>query len=158
MTAPVANGTVKGHTDRYWEDLQPGDRLLSPGLTVTETHLVNWAGLTGDVVSLHLDAQYAAKTRFGQRITHGPFTLSTALGLVTQAGYFGHVIAWLGLDNVRALKPVLIGDTIHAQATLTEAREAKDPAQGVWTFEYSVFNQHDDIVMKFNTSFLLERR
>lgn len=158
MTAPVASGTVKGHKDRFWEDLQPGDQLLSPGLTVTEAHLVNWAGLTGDVVSLHLDAQYAATTRFGQRITHGPFTLSTALGLVTQAGYFGHVIAWLGLDTVRALKPVMIGDTIRARATLTEAKEAKNPTQGVWTFEYSVLNQHDDIVMTFTTSFLLERR
>lgn len=152
-----ATTPVKGAPDHYWEALQVGDKLRSPGLTITETHLVNWAGLTGDVVSLHLDAQYAENTPFGQRIGHGPLTLSAALGLMTQTGYFTHVVAWLGLDEVRASQPVFIGDTIHVEAEVTIARETKKPQNGVWSLNYTVLNQQDETVMTFSSSFLIAR-
>lgn len=149
---------IKGAPDHWWDALSTGDRLRSPGLTITEAHLVNWAGLTGDRVSLHLDAQYAAGTPFGRRIGHGPLTLSAALGLMTQTGYFTHVVAWLGLDEVRALAPVFIGDTIHVEAEVAVARETKKPQNGLWTIDYTVVNQNDETVMTFTSSFLIERR
>ena len=90
-----------------------GDRYRTESITVTETHVVNWAGLTGDWVPLHVDAEYAAATEFGERIAHGPLTLALALGLVTRTGIFGDcVVAWLGLDKVRLPLPVRFGDTI----------------------------------------------
>lgn len=147
----------KGPSDHYWEALKTGDRLRTTGITVSETHLITWAGLTGDIVSFHLDAEYAAETPFGQRVAHGPFTLSTALGLVTQTGYFGHVTAWLGLDAVRALKPVFVGDTISVRAVVREARETSKPANGVWVLDYTVVNQRDEAVMTFTSSFLIRR-
>lgn len=149
---------IKGAPDHYWEDLEVGDLLRSPGITITEAHLVNWAGLTGDIVSLHLDAQYAETTPFGQRIGHGPLTLSTALGLMTQTGYFTNVVAWLGLDEVRALQPVFIGDTIHVDAEVAVARETKKPGNGIWTLRYTVLNQRDEAVMSFTSSFMIGRR
>lgn len=149
---------IKGRPDHYWDALSAGDRLRSPGLTITEAHLVSWAGLTGDWVSLHLDAQYAAGTQFGQRIGHGPLTLSTALGLMTQTGYFTHVVAWLGLDEVRAVTPVFIGDTIHVEAVVAQARETKKPQKGLWSLDYTVVNQKDETVMTFTSRFLIERR
>lgn len=159
MTLPTSVApVVKGAPDHYWDALETGDRLRSPGLTITEAHLVDWAGLTGDWVSLHLDAQYAEKTPFGQRIGHGPLTLSAALGLMTQTGYFTHVVAWLGLDTVRATKPVFIGDTIHVEAEVSVARETKKPQHGLWSLDYTVLNQHDETVMTFTSSFLIERR
>lgn len=148
---------IKGPPDHHWGALKTGDKLRSPGLTITEAHLVNWAGLTGDWVSLHLDAQYAENTPFGQRIGHGPLTLSVALGLMTQTGYFTHVVAWLGLDEVRATKPVLIGDTIRVEAEVSVARETKNPAHGLWSLDYTVLNQHDEAVMTFTSSFLIEQ-
>ena len=158
MTESEAPRAFTPTQDAYWEDLGPGDRLRSPGLTVTETHLVNWAGLTGDWVSLHLDAEYAAATPFGQRIAHGPLTMSVALGLMTQTGYFGHVTAWLGLDNVRAQAPVFIGDTVHVEAEVATARETKKPDAGLWTLNYSVINQRGETVMTLTTSLLINKR
>lgn len=149
---------VKGAPNHFWEDLEAGDLLRSPGITITEAHLVSWAGLTGDIVSLHLDAQYAEATPFGQRIGHGPLTLSAALGLMTQTGYFTNVVAWLGLDEVRALQPVLIGDTIHVSSEVTVARETKRPENGIWTLRYTVLNQRDEAVMTFESSFMIRRR
>ena len=148
---------IKGAPNHFWEDLRAGDQLRSPGITITDAHLVNWAGLTGDIVSLHLDAQYAETTPFGQRIGHGPLTLATALGLMTQTGYFTNVVAWLGLDEVRALAPVFIGDTIHVDAEVTLARETKKPENGIWTLHYTVSNQKDEPVMTFTSSFMIKR-
>lgn len=156
-TAPDAPRVLTA-PDHFWEDLRTGDRLVSPGLTITESHLVSWAGLTLDNVALHLDAEHAAGTSFGQRIGHGPLTLSAALGLMTQTGYFARVVAWLGLDAVRAVRPVLIGDTIRAEARVAAARETRKPEQGVWSLEYSVVNQRDEPVMTFTSSFLMQRR
>ena len=81
---------------------------------MTETHVVNWAGLTGDFYPLHMDHEYAAKTQFGERIAHGPMIFALAVGLVAQAG-FGEdsVIAWLGVDKMRMHAPVRIGDTVR---------------------------------------------
>ncbi|CAG7586042.1 MULTISPECIES: MaoC/PaaZ C-terminal domain-containing protein [Rhodococcus] len=149
---------VIGQPDRWWEDLDLGDVLRGPGMTVTDAHLVQWAGLTCDIVSLHLDEEYAAGTQFGQRIAHGPFTLSLALGLATQTGYFNNVVAWLGLDEVRALRPVLIGDTLHPEAELIAARPTKKPDQGIWSFAYSALNQRGEAVMTFRSSFMIRRR
>jgi hypothetical protein len=86
----------KGRPDHYWEDLVAGDVIRTAGMTITEAHLVQWAGLTGDLVSLHLDETYAATTPFGQRIAHGPLTMSLGLGLMTQTGYFNNVVAGSG--------------------------------------------------------------
>lgn len=159
MTAIDVNSPERiGVPDRRWEDLQLGDVLCSPGITVTDAHLVTWAGLTGDIVSLHLDEQYAATTQFGQRIAHGPFTLSTALGLITQTGYFANVVAWLGLDEVRAQQPVLIGDSIRVEAELVVARPTKKDDRGIWTFAYTVTNQRGEVVMTFQSSFMIWRR
>ena len=143
--------------DVRWESLSVGDVIESAGMTITDAHLVNWAGLTGDIVSLHLDEVYASQTPFGQRIGHGPLTLSLALGLLTQTGYFSNVSAWLGLDEVRALKPVFIGDTIRAVAELTAARATSKPKNGIWTFRYAVVNQRNEEVMTFQSSFMIPR-
>lgn len=156
--AATSTATPKGRPDHYWDALVEGDRLHSAGMTITDAHLVNWAGLTGDLVSLHLDETYAAQTQFGQRIAHGPLTLSLALGLMTQTGYFSNVIAWLGLDEVRAHNPVFIGDTVHVEARVATARESKKPGVGIWSIEYTVLKQDNTEVMTFNSSFMIKRK
>lgn len=150
--------TIKGRPDRYWEDLVAGDIIQTAGMTITDAHLVNWAGLTGDLVSLHLDETYAAQTQFGQRIAHGPLTLSLGLGLMSQTGYFSNVVAWLGLDAVRASAPVFIGDTIHAAGHLAEARRSSKPGMGIWAIDYEIFKQDDTRVMTFRSSFMIQTR
>ena len=157
-TIPGAAGEkTVGRPDHHWEALTSGDRIHTTGITVTDAHLVTWAGLTGDIVQFHLDAEYAAATPFGQRVAHGPFTLSTSLGLVTQTGYMGNVVAWLGLDEVRATRPVFIGDTISVRATVREARTTSKPENGIWVIDYSTVNQRDEVVMTFTSSFLVRR-
>lgn len=149
--------TPKGAPDHFWEALITGDLIQTAGITITESHLVSWAGLTGDIVQFHLDSEYAAATPFGERVGHGPLTLSVSLGLLTQTGYMKNVLAWLGLDEVRAKAPVFIGDTITVLATVQEARPTSKANQGVWKIDYDTRNQRGETVMTFTSSFLVRR-
>ena len=126
---------VTGQGLVYWEDLEKGTTVVGPGMTITDSHLLGWAGLTGDLVSLHLDDEFAAASPFGRRVAAGPLTMALGLGLVTQTGIFGNVRAWLGVDSVRALLPVYIGDTIRPEAVLVETRETigRTRESGRWT-------------------------
>ena len=149
---------VTGQGTVFWEDLQKGDTVIGPGMTITDAHLLGWCGLTGDLVSLHLDDEFAAASPFGARVAAGPLTMALGLGLVTQTGIFGNVRAWLGVDEVRALAPVYIGDTIRPEVILADAKETKRPDQGVWTLDYTVRNQRDETVMTFTSRKLIFRR
>ena len=153
-----ARPVVTGQGDKYWEDLQVGDQLRGPGVTITDSHLVQWAGLTGDWVSLHLDEEYAAAAGFSGRIAHGPLSMSMTLGLLTQTGIFGNVTAWLGVDQVRASTPVLIGDTIHPEAEVVVARSTSKPRNGIWTLSYRTVNQRGETTMTFTSTFMVRRR
>lgn len=134
----------------FFDQLEVGERHLTERLTVTEAHVVTWASLTGDWVPLHVDAEFARTTSFGERIAHGPLTMSLALGLATRLPLFGStVVAWLGLDELRATAPVLFGDTIQVAIEIVGLRHSSDPARGICTMNYEVRNQHDAVVMRF---------
>lgn len=145
--------------DRWWDDFKPGLRFATHGLTVTEAHVVNWSALAGDWTPFHVDAEYAEGSVFGQRVAHGPLTLALSLGLVVQSNVFGDaILAWLGLDEVRALAPVHLGDTIRVQAEVTEHVPTSKPGRGRMHLAYDVHNQRDDVVMRYRSGFLLRRR
>jgi itaconyl-CoA hydratase len=150
--------TVTGQGLVFWDDLEEGAVIDGPGMTITDAHLLGWAGLTGDLVSLHLDDEFAAASPFGKRVAAGPLTMALGLGLVTQTGIFGNVRAWLGVDSVRALAPVYLGDTIRPQAVIVEKRETKKPDQGIWALDYTVRNQDDVEVMTFTSRKLIFKR
>lgn len=145
--------------EKYWDDFSVGDQVTSIAITVTETHVVNWAGLTMDFYPLHMDREHAAKTRFGERIVHGPLTFALAVGLMGMTGYAkDSVSAWLGVDNMQIPAPVKIGDTIRLRAEITELRETKKPDQGLTVMRYEVLNQRHETVMTFDMKFLMHRR
>lgn len=145
--------------EKFWEDFSVGDKVSSMAITVTETHVVTWAGLTMDFYPLHMDKEYAARTPFKERIVHGPLTFAMAVGLMGMTGYAkDSVIAWLGVDNMRIPAPVKIGDTIQLHVEITELRETKNPDQGFALMRYEVVNQREEPVMTFDMKFLMHRR
>lgn len=144
--------------DVYWEDLVLGDVVTGPGVTLTDAHLLQWTGLTGDWLKIHLDDEYAARGHFGRRVGHGPLTMALAIGLVTQAQVFGNAVAWLGADDVRARAPVFPGDTIQSEATVAHTRPTSRPDRGIWGLDYAVYNQDDVPVMTFRSTLMIYRR
>lgn len=144
---------------KYGDDFKLGEIYKTPRITVTETHVVNWAGLTGDFYPLHMDKVYAEGTQFGERLAHGPMIFALAVGLVSLAG-FGEdaVIAWLGVDNLRMTAPVKIGDTITVTVEVKEHKPTSNPKKGVQTWLYTVLNQRDEKVMTFDYKMMFHMR
>jgi itaconyl-CoA hydratase len=145
--------------EKFWDDFHIGQEINSRGITVTETHVVNWAGLTMDYYPLHTDKEYAARSQFKQRVVHGPLTFALAVGLMGLTGEAkDSVIAWLGVDKMSVPAPVFIGDTIRLRATVTDLRPTKRPEQGLCQMHYEVSNQRDEVVMAFDMNFLMHRK
>ncbi len=145
--------------EKFWDDFQVGDTFRSMAITMTEAHLVAWAGLTMDFYPLHMDQEYAARSPFQRRIAHGPLTFAMAVGLMgMNGGAKDSVIAWLGVDNMRIPAPVFIGDTIKLKAEVTELRPTKKAEQGFCKMRYEVTNQQEQVVMVFDMNFLMHKR
>jgi acyl dehydratase len=144
---------------KYGDDFNVGDEYTTPSITVTETHVVNWACLTMDFYPLHMDKEYAAKTQFGQRLVHGPLIFGMAVGLVSMAGFAGDsAVAWLGVDNLKMLAPVFIGDTITVVVGVMEKKPTSKPDKGVQVWRYSVKNQRGETVMVFDYKLMFHMR
>ncbi len=144
---------------KYGDDFNVGDIYTTPSITVTETHVVNWAGLTMDFYPLHMDKEYAAKTPFGERLVHGPLIFGLAVGLVGMAGFAGDsAIAWLGVDNLKMLAPVKFGDTITVIVEVMDKQETSKPEKGIQTWKYTVNNQRDEKVMVLDYKMMFHMR
>jgi acyl dehydratase len=144
---------------KYGDDFKVGDAFETAAITLTEAHVVAWAGLTGDFYPLHMDREYAAKTQFGERLVHGPLIFGLAVGLVSLAGIGGDAaIAWLGVDNLRMLKPVKLGDTVRVMVDVREQQPTSNPRKGVQVWRYTVRNQRDEDVMAFDYKMMFHMR
>ena len=111
-----------------------GDSFTTKGSTITEADIVNFAALTWDTYPLHVDAEWASKTMFGERIAHGMLVLSYAAGLVPMQP--GPIVAFYGMEKVRFFAPTKIGDTIRVHVELKE-KEERDENLGLATFHNS---------------------
>jgi len=147
---------------RHFEDLQIGESLLTHRRTVGEADIVAFGGISGDYFYMHFDEIAAKDSPFGQRIAHGYFVLSAAAGLFVSPAP-GPVLANYGLDTLRFVKPVAIGDTIRARLTAKrkidrQKKDAKGVGQGVVAWDVEVTNQHDEVVASYDILTLVQKR
>lgn len=147
---------------RYFEDLEMGHSLLTHRRTVSEADIVNFGGVSGDYFYMHFDEIAAKDTQFGQRIAHGYFVLSAAAGLFVSPAP-GPVLANYGLDNLRFVAPVAIGDTIRARLTCKRKvdrnrTDEQGRGQGVVAWDVQVTNQRDELVASYDILTLVLKR
>lgn len=129
---------------KYFEEFQVGQEIVSPGRTITEADLVNFAGLTWDTNPMHTDAEYGKTTMFGERIAHGMLGLSFAVGLVWQMGVLeGTVVAFRELE-MKFKAPLKIGDTMRVVAQVQETKPIRN-AGGIVVIELRVLNQREEV-------------
>ncbi|MEE8587695.1 MAG: phenylacetic acid degradation bifunctional protein PaaZ [Acidobacteriota bacterium] len=160
----AAQPTTRIHPfQKYFEELEIGETLVTHGRTVTEADLVRFAGISGDYFYAHTDAIAAAENPlFKKRVAHGYFVLSAAAGLFVHPAP-GPVLANYGLDKLRFTEPVYIGDTIHCkltcqQKTARSRKKPEDPRAGVVAWDVEVFNQEDVTVATYTILTLVRRR
>jgi acyl dehydratase len=144
-------------SSKYFEDFEVGQGVTTSGRSVTETDVVMFAGISGDHNPLHVNAEYARTTPFGERIAHGVLGLAIATGLAERTGLMATTVeAFLGLDwKFRA--PIKIGDTIYATLEATQVRAMGD-AGGVVVFNVAVHNQRGETVQRGQWTVLVKRR
>lgn len=146
---------------KSFDELRVGERLLTARRTVTEADIVNFACLSGDHFYAHMDKIAAADSLFGDRVAHGYFIVSAAAGLFVDAAP-GPVIANYGMDNLRFVEPVKIGDTIQVELTCKQKtpKPLRDPEQkphGVVVWDIKVKNQRNELVATYDILTLVNR-
>jgi len=132
---------MKAHIGKTIDELKIGDRAYF-AKTLTESDMMLFAGITGDLNQLPINEEFAKRTHFGKRIAHGMLTagfISTILGMKLPG--FGTAINRM---NVRFTAPVFLGDTIEICVELTGIRAAENRAE----FKASVMNQHGQTVLE----------
>ncbi len=133
----------------YFEDYSIDEIRRSRGRTITEADIVNFAGLSGDFVELHVNEEYARSGPFGRRIAHGALIFSISTGLMVQmTSDHEAIVAFRGVDQLRFLAPVFIGDTIHLVKKTME-KNSKDGIRGLVAFETTVLNQDGKPVLTY---------
>jgi len=131
---------------RFFEEFGLGDTVTSAGRTITEADIVNFAGVAGDYTQIHVNAEFARKGIFGQRVAHGLLLMAVASGLMAQLGFIeGTVLALRELTWKFSL-PVFIGDTVHVRAKVVDLKPMRRLGGGAVTFDVQVINQEDKIV------------
>ncbi len=146
---------------KHFEEIQVGDSLLTHRRTVSEADIVNFGGVSGDYFYMHFDEVAAKDTQFGQRIAHGYFVLSAAAGLFVSPAP-GPVLANYGLDTLRFVNPVAIGDTIQARLTckrrIDRGNRPDQPPQGVVAWDVQVTNQRGELVASYDILTLVAKK
>lgn len=142
----------------YFEDFAVNQEMVTPGRTVTEADIVNFAGVSGDYNPIHVDAEFSKNAQFGKRVAHGLLGLAMASGLVSRLGLVGaSVLAFLGLEW-KFKAPLYIGDTVTARVRVKQTRPLARLGGGVVVLALELFNQKGETVQEGEWSVLIKSR
>ena len=147
---------------KHFEDLLIGESLTTHRRTVTETDIVNFGCLSGDHFYAHFDEIAARDSLFGKRVAHGYFVISAAAGMFVEPSP-GPVLANYGLEKLRFIEPVGIGDTIQVKLTVKqkiakEKRAEEETATGVVVWSVQVTNQDGQLCADYDILTLVVRK
>ena len=145
---------------RYFDEWQVGDTVAHAlTRTVTETDNLLISTLTHNPQPLHLDAEAAGASEFGQILVNSCFTFSLTVGVSVADTTMGVLVANLGFDEVRFPKPVFVGDTLRFESTAVALRESQSrPTAGLVTWEHRAINQRGETVCTMKRTALLHRK
>ena len=133
---------------RFYDQWTIGDTIIHDiRRTVTETDNLLFTTMTHNPQPLHLDAEFAKASEFGQILVNGTFTFALMIGLSVGDTTLGTLVANLGYDRLVMPKPVFIGDTLRCDSEVTDLKPSKSrPGAGIVTFTHRLRNQRDEIV------------
>lgn len=158
MSPPAINTLPSGRElppgEYGFDQLMIDDWYDTSGVTLTEAHIVGFAGLTGDLFDVHIDDEFARAAGFPGRIAHGLLGLAMADGLKTRSVVRLNGIATLGWNwSFRA--PLFPGDRIHARLWVSTKRPTKRQDRGIVTLGMRVVNQRGETVQDGETQLMM---
>jgi 3-hydroxybutyryl-CoA dehydratase len=140
--------------EKDFDALAVGEQFSTRGRTIGEADITGFATLTGDTHPQHTDAEWAAGSRFGERIAHGLLVLSYAAGLVPFDPE--RVLALRRVGEAVFKQPVKIGETIHVEGEITSKREL-DTGHGLVETRWRVMNHRDKLVLRVTVELVWKR-
>lgn len=146
----------KCNMEKYFEDLEIGSTVTSSRLTVTETHIVLFSGLTGDFNALHTDATAVKDMKFGRIIAHGMLCASISCGL--RSGIDDWQIVAMMETRRRFKKPVFAGDTVSFTAEVVARNERSSGRSGEVVVKITMINQENVVVLEGEDTILISCR
>ena len=141
----------------YFNDVAIGDAWDSPARSVTETDVVNFAGMTGDYNPLHVDHEFAKNTLFGKPVAHGLLGLSFVAGLGSFSPWM-KTAAFVRIVDWKFLKPIFIGDTVHVRTEIVAKEIRGRGRRGLITWKRQLINHVGVVVQEGVTETLVEIR
>ena len=145
---------------RYFDEWQVGDTVAHAiTRTVTEADNLLISTLTHNPQPMHLDAEAAKESEFGQILVNSCLTFSLVVGVSVADTTLGTLVANLGFDEVRLPKPVFIGDTLRFESTCVTLKESKSrPNAGIVTWEHRAVNQRGETVCTMKRTAMIQRK
>lgn len=142
---------------KYFEQLEVGTLFRhAVRRTVTETDNLLFTVMTMNTQPLHLDEEFSKNSVAGTRLCNSIFTLGLVIGVGVSEVSGGTTVANLGFQEITFPRPVLIGDTLHAETEIMERRVSESrPNAGIVRFEHRGFNQRDELVAKISRTALM---
>lgn len=152
MTEPVAG--------KYFEELEIGTVFKHVvRRTVTETDNLLFTVMTMNTQPLHLDEEFSKNSVAGTRLCNSIFTLGLVIGVGVSEVSGGTTVANLGFQEITFPRPVLIGDTLHAETEIKDKRPSESrPNAGIVHFEHRGYNQRGELVAKIARTALMLKK
>ena len=142
----------------FFEDLFVGGYFLTGRITVTESHIVAFAGMSGDFFDVHMDDDFARAQGFPGRIAHGLLGLCLVDGLKNRAEVQLQAVASLGWNEWSFKAPIVAGDSIGALITVEDIRLTSSGERGIAQLGFDVRNQSGVTVQSGRNALLMRRR
>jgi acyl dehydratase len=145
---------------KHFDEWKIGEKLEHEiRRTVTETDNLLFSAMTYNPQPLHIDAEFAKNSEFGQILVNGTFTFALMAGLSVGDTTLGTLVANLGYDKLVMPKPVFIGDTLRATTEIVELKDSKSrPQAGIVTFRHEMLNQRNETVCQCLRMALVKRK
>ncbi|MBE0626381.1 MAG: MaoC family dehydratase [Burkholderiales bacterium] len=143
----------------YWEDFYPGQVFETGGLSLSEEEIIEFARKY-DPQPFHTDREKATQSVFGGLIASGWQTAGLCMRMICDSYLLESAsMGSPGVDEVRWVKPVRAGDTLHLKVAVQETRaSASRPDMGTVRARSEVYNQHGELVMHMSGVGMFRRR
>lgn len=141
----------------YYEDAPVGLAFETDGLVITESHIVQFAGLSGDFFALHMDDEFARRQGFEGRVAHGLLGLILVDGMKNRAERQFHAVASLSWQwNFR--KPLYPGTRIFGRFRVAEKRETSRRDRGILALAVELCGPGSEVLQEGSCLLLVQRR
>jgi acyl dehydratase len=145
-----------GHGLLTYDEIEPGLVFETGGITVTEGHILAFAGLSGDFFDIHMDDDYARALGYPRRVAHGILGLALCDGLKNRAETRFAAIVSLGW-RWRFTGPILIGDRLSARVEVLSKRPTRRPDRGIVTLGFLLRNQRGETAQEGENDLMVRR-